>query len=230
MRVVKVAVAVLVLVAAAALAGVGLPEPAGGAPEESHAGITVTGAGDVRSTPDRATLTFGVQSRGATAAAALATNSAETRRLIAALKQAGVDAKDLETDYLDVSPRYERDGYSASATVTVSNQPIQRASRIADLSVEHGADTVSGPSLSVADTKAEYRRALALAFDDAQAKAGALAAAAGVSLGEVTSIVEGSQPELYEATAMRALDAKTPIEPGSQRVSAFVTVTFALGG
>jgi hypothetical protein len=229
MKIVKIAVAALLVLGAAALAGVGRPESAGGAAQDAREGITVTGSGEVRSRPDRATLTFGVQARGGTSAAALAANSAEIRSLIGALKQAGVDAKDLKSDYLDVSPRYERDGYTASASVTVSNQPLERASRLADIAVEHGADTVSGPSLSVADSKAEYRRALERAFDDARAKAQTLAAAAGVSLGEVTAIVEGSRPEFpVYATAERALDAKTPIEPGSEEITAVVTVTFAL--
>lgn len=234
MKVVKIALAVLLVLAVGALAGVGLPEPAGGASEDARDGITVTGTGDARATPDRANLSFGVQTDGATAASALAENSAATRRLIDALKDAGVDAKHLKTEHLDVSPRHEdgRDdrGYSAQSMVSVSNQPLDRAARLADLGVRAGADSVSGPSLSLADPEAQYRRALERAFEDARAKAEVLAAAAGVALGEVTAIVEGQQ---YDgpiwAMESRAADAKTPIEPGSERITASATVTFALG-
>jgi uncharacterized protein len=237
MKVVKIALAALLVLAVAALIGVGQPEPAGGASDDARDGITVTGTGEVRATPDRADLSFGVQTEGATAAKALAANSAATERLIRALKDAGVDPKDLKTEHLDVSPRYDSEkvpearGYSASSMLSVRNQPLDRASRLADIGVGAGADTVSGPSLSVADRDAQYRRALERAFDDARAKAETLAAAAGVSLGEVTAIAEGQQ---YDgpvwAMEARTADAKTPIEPGSEQVAASVTVTFALGG
>jgi uncharacterized protein len=235
MKVVKIALAALLVLAVAALAGAGRPEAAGGASDDAREGITVTGTGEARATPDRADLSFGVQTDGATAAKALADNSAATQRLIDALKEAGVEAKDLKTEHLDVSPRYtekpgEQRGNSAHSMVSVSNQPLDRAARLADVGVGAGADTVSGPSLSVADRDAQYRQALERAVEDARAKAEVLAAAAGVSLGEVTAIVEGEQhggPIYAMESATRT--AKTPIEPGSEQVSASVTVTFALG-
>lgn len=239
MKTTRIAIAVVLVFAVAALAGVGRPEAAKSASDDSQAGITVTGTGEVRQTPNRASLTFGVQTEGQTAAAAQAENSATMGRLIAALKAAGVDKKDLKTESFDVSPRYDVDkvpeqrGYSANSMLTVGNQPLDRASRLGDIAVAAGADTVSGPSLSVADTKAEYRRALERAFEDARAKAEALAAAAGVSVGKVTAIAESSQPSvmpMYAAAELRVSDAKTPIEPGSEQVTAVVTVTFALGG
>jgi uncharacterized protein YggE len=236
MKIIKITIAALLVLAVAALAGVGRPEAAGGASEDAKDGITVTGSGDVNATPDRADLSFSVQSERATAAQALAANSADSQRLIDALKDAGVQAKDLKTEHLDVSPRYDAEkvtetrGYSASSSVSVRSQPLDRAARLSDVAVRAGADSVSGPSLSVADQDAQYRRALERAFDDARAKAEALAAAAGVSLGEVTAIVEGGRPPDFPvyATAERALDAKTPIEPGSEAITAGVTVTFAI--
>jgi uncharacterized protein YggE len=236
MKIIRITIAALLVLAVAALAGVGRPEAAGGASEDAKEGITVTGSGDVNSTPDRADLSFSVQSEGSTAAQALAANSADAQRLIDALKEAGVQAKDLKTEQLDVSPRYDAEKvpesrrYSASSSVSVRSQPLDRAARLSDIAVRAGADTVSGPSLSVADRDAQYRRALQRAFEDARAKAETLAAAAGVSLGEVTAIVEGGQSHDFPvyATAERALDAKTPIEPGSEEIAASVTVTFAI--
>jgi hypothetical protein len=237
MKVLKIALAALLVLAVAALAGVGLPEPAGGASDDAREGITVTGTGEVRATPDRADLSFGVQTEGTTAAEALAANSSATRRLIDALKEAGVDGKDLKTEHLDVSPRYDVDkvgeqrSYSANSMVSVGNQPLDRAARLADVGVGAGADNVSGPSLSVADRDGQYRRALERAFEDARDKAEVLAASAGVSLGKVTAIVESDQHGgPVWAMESRAANAKTSIEPGSEQVAATVTVTFALSG
>ena len=236
MKILKITVAALLVLGVAALAGVGRPEAAGGAADDARQGITVTGTGETRATPDRASLSLSVQSHGASAKEALAANSAAMRRLIAAMKGAGVDAKDLKTEQFDVSPRYdpgkidEIRGYTASAMLTVSNQSLERASGLSDTAVSAGAETVSGPMLSTENREAEYRGALKRAFADARAKAEALAAAAGVSVGEVTSITEGSDTEPYYATAVRMPDAKAPIEPGSEQITAAVTVTFALGG
>jgi uncharacterized protein len=234
MKIIKIAIAALLVLGVAAIAGVGRPEAAGGASDEPSEGITVTGNGEARATPDRATLTFSVQDEAPTAAKAQAANAAAVRELIAALKNAGVQAKDLKTEHFDVSPQYDADrdarshGYLANSMVSVSNQPLDRASRLAETGVAAGADSVSGPSLDVADRDAEYRAALKDAFADARTKAEELAAAAGVSLGEVTAIVEGSQPQPYYALAERAADAKAPIEPGSEHITAVVTVTFAI--
>jgi uncharacterized protein YggE len=120
MKILKITVAALLVVGAGALAGVGRPEAAGGAADETRDGITVTGTGEIRATPDSASLSFSIRSDGATAKVALAANSAAVRRLIAALKAAGVAPKDLKTEQFDVSPRYDPDkveearGHSAS--------------------------------------------------------------------------------------------------------------------
>jgi uncharacterized protein YggE len=234
-NILKITVAALLVLAVAALAGVGRPEVAGGASEEKQDGITVTGTGEIRATPDRATLTFSVQNNAATSEQALEANAADVRRVINALKGAGVAPKDLKTEHLDVSPRYDVDkvdgarGFTASSSLTVSNQPLDRAERLSGVAVAAGADTVSGPSLSVADSDAQYRRALERAFDDARTKAATLAEAAGVSLGEVTAIAEDGQPDgPVWAMSDRAALAKAPIEPGSEHVTAVVTVTFSI--
>lgn len=237
MNILKITIAALLVLGVAALAGVGRPEAAGGAPDTVQSGITVTGTGDSSRTPDRAQLMFGVQTHGATAEATQATHAAEVKRLIAALKAAGVSAKDLKTEQFDVSPRYDVDkvakpeGYQANSSVTVTDQPLDRASQLSDVGVKAGADSVSGPGLSTADPDAGYDKALERAFADARGKAQVLAKAAGVSLGEVTAVVEGSQPSVMPyAAELRTADAKMPIEPGSEQVTAVVTVTFALGG
>jgi uncharacterized protein YggE len=238
MRLLKITAAALLVLAVAAIAGVGVPETAGGASGDPAEGITVTGEGKASATPDRTSMSFSVQSEGTTAEQALAANNAVVKRLIAALKAAGVAEKDLKTEHFDVSPRWDVDkvreerGYQSSASVTVTNQSLDRASRLGEIATRAGADTVSGPSLTVADPKAAYQAALKRAFAHAREKAEVLASAAGVSLGEVTAIVEGSNSQvmpMYEAAA-RDSAAKMPIEPGSQEIAATVTVTFALGG
>lgn len=226
----RIAVVFLVLLAAAAVAAVGLTERAA-AVDPADGTLTVTGTGSVTSVPDRAELSFGVESQAASAKAALAANATEMRRLIDALRSAG--AKDVATQTVSVSPRYrevaalEIVGYSASNTVTVTIA-VARAGALIDAGAAAGANQIYGPTMSSTDAAQLYRGALKAAFEDARAHAVALAAAADGSLGRVVSMVEGGNapPPVLEAKA--ASDVATPIEPGPQRTTASVTVTFAL--
>ena len=186
----------------------------------------------VTSAPDRAELSFGVESQGETARAALAANAAEMRRVIAALKAAG--ATDVKTQYVSLSPRYgernEAQGFVATNSVSTTLRELARAGAVIDAAVAAGANQVYGPSLSRGNQSELYRQALKAAVENARANAQALAAASNLSLGRVTAIVEGGgapQP-LPFAAADKAMEAgSTPIEPGTQQVTAVVSVTFA---
>lgn len=59
--------------------------------------ISLTGHGEVRSVPDVAYVTSGVLSQGATAAEALAANTQAMTSIFAALKDAGIEDKDIQT-------------------------------------------------------------------------------------------------------------------------------------
>jgi uncharacterized protein YggE len=223
-------IAGLLLLAATVLA-VALPGAATSAAAEP-AGITVQGTASVESVPDRAELSFGVESQGATARAALAANAAEMRRVLAALRSAG--ATNLKTQYVSLSPRYgernEAQGFTATNSVSATVREIARAGSVIDAAVAAGANQVNGPSLSRGDQTALYRQALRTAVENARATAQALAAASGLSLGRVTAIVEGGgapQP-LPFAAASKAMDESTPIEPGTGTITATVSVTFSL--
>jgi hypothetical protein len=225
----------LLLVAAGltvvALAGaVGLPDLAG-AQDADSAGdtITVTGVGSVESVPDEAQMSFGVETRGPTARAAVAANAEVMRRVIDALRQAG--AREFATQWVSVYP-YSRgdgtiEGYSASYSVSAVSD-VEDAPGLIDAAVEAGANQISGPGLSSSNVEALYRRALAEAVAEARARAEVLARAAGRSLGEITAIVEGgAQPvPIYRGAAETA--ASTPIVPGQQETTATVNVIFSL--
>jgi hypothetical protein len=221
--------------AAVALAGVGRPDGAHGAAPASNQHITVTATGTVKHVPDQAQLSFSVVSQAGVAKDAMAANSADTRKVIDALKQAGVDAKDIQTQDVSLQPRYRSnsstiEGFTASNSVTVTSG-IEKAGALVDAGVSAGANQVSGPSLGIADQDALYREALKDAVATAKLKAQAIADAAGVGVGRVTNVVEGESdggPIMYQAAAMKAADSAAPVEPGQQEIQASVTVTFAI--
>ncbi|HEX5469573.1 MAG TPA: SIMPL domain-containing protein [Gaiellaceae bacterium] len=213
-------------------AAVQSPPPAGVAVN----GITVVGTGTADVVPDVAEWSFGVRSRGGTASEALAANAATMKKIVEALRNAGVGKEDLRTQEVSVYPETTDDGrtvtgYSASSTVAATVRNLDAAGKTIDAAVSAGANDVYGPNLRPSDTDAPYRAAVDAAFDDARSHAEAIAAKAGVSLGAPVAIAEGGGsvpgPVLYD----RAAGAEVaPVEPGTQQVSATLTITFAIVG
>jgi uncharacterized protein YggE len=220
-----------VLLAASALAGVAQPRLGRAADTPAARTITVTGNGSVTTVPDRATFSFTTESRASTATAALARNADAADAVAQAVKGQGVPAADIQTSQVSLSPQTTQDGttvigYVASSSVTVVSA-IGKAGAIVDAAVRAGADGVSGPGLSRSDQDALYRGALADAVADAKDKASALAKAAGLTLGGAQSVQEGSAPTPVVWAAAKAADsAGVPIEPGTQEITATVTVTY----
>jgi uncharacterized protein YggE len=225
----------LLLLAAAAIAGVARPRDgrAADTPSAPLRTVTVTGSGSVTTVPDRASFDLSVDTQASTAQAARARNASAAAAMIAALKNAGVGDADLQTGQVSLSPQLNDTGtdvlgYTASNTVTASIA-IAKAGALVDAAVEAGATRVSGPSLMRSDSDTLYDKALQAAVANAADKAKALASAAGLSLGGVQTMVEGSQQPVVWAAGKADATAPTPIEPGTQSVDATVTVTYALG-
>jgi uncharacterized protein YggE len=230
----RIAVVAAAGIAAVAFAGVFQPSGAHGqAGDEAPDGITVLGAGSANVTPDRASFAFGTVSQARTAAAALAASSQAVERVISALRNAGVARADIQTADVSLSPRTNDSGdtivgYTASNTVTAVVRRLGDAGAVVDAAVGAGANQVSGPNLIASDQDAAYRNALRAALANARGKAETLASTSGLTLGRITAITEAGGPMPLPA-AEGTRDTAAPIEPGTQKIEAMVSVTFAAG-
>ena len=162
---------------------------------------------------------------------ALSANAKLMNQVVAALKSAG--GSDLQTQQVSLYPQTNDQGqvtaYVADNSVSAKAK-IADAGALIDAAVGAGANTVNGPSLDVSDRDARYRDALGKAVDDARAKAEALAKAGGFGVGVVSSVTEQSAnaPGPVPMVDAAAKTASTPIEPGTQDVTADVVVTFRI--
>jgi uncharacterized protein YggE len=221
--------------AVAAFAGVFEPSGARGqAAEPASGGISVLGTGSTNVTPNRASFAFGTVSQARTAGAALAASSQAVTRVVNALRQTGVARDDVQTSQVSLSPRTNENGdeivgYTATNTVTANVRKLADAGAVIDAAVGAGSNQVYGPNLLSSDQDAAYRNALKAAVAEARAKAETLASAAGRTLGQITAISEGGAPPQPLPAAGRAQDSAVQIEPGTQRIEATVSVTFAFG-
>ncbi len=202
--------------------------------------ITVTGTGTVTGTPDQLVLSMGVQTSASSVSTALANANAAARAVTRALKSGGVQAADIQTAGLSISPSYRGSGqapvgYQVSEQLTATLRNLAKAgSQIQAAATAGGnATTVDGVSLNLADTSGLLAQARTNAVRDAQAKASQFARALHQPLDGVISISDQSQttpfPEFTGFAAARASAPSVPISPGKQQVSVQITVVYAIG-
>ena len=208
------------------------PTPAGA----SGAGITVVGTGSASAVPDEAEWSFGVRAEAETAAGAMSQAATVSKRVVEALKNAGIKGEDLRTESVSLYPQQDEmgqsiTGYTASSTVHATMN-ISKAGHIIDRVVAAGANEIYGPTLRVSNSDEQYAQAVDEAFDDARARAEAVASKAGVTLGAPVAIVEGGgampMPYYGRTAALAEGGSDMAIEPGQQDVQAVLTVTFAI--
>ena len=218
---------------------------AGGAPlaaaaEDPAPSITVTGSATVSAAPDTAEVTAGVLTQAATAAQALAQNSASMERMLKALGGLGIADRDVRTTGVSVSPQRAQSqpnrpqappivGYEVTNLVHVKVRDLALLGRLLDTLVGQGANTLGGVQLSIADPAPLLHGARGQAVADARRKAEAYAAAAGVKLGRVIFIRDASSSAPKFAGRVMAMSAApVPIAPGEQELEVSVTVTYGL--
>lgn len=197
--------------------------------------VQTTGSAQIRTAPDRVTFTVGVSTEAPGVAQAFAANGARSQAVIAALKAKGVAAKEVQTSNLDVQPVTSDDGrktigYRVSNQVTVTREDTASAGELLQAAIEAGANNANGLAFFVADASKSHGKGLELAFQEAKAKASALAGAAGLTLGEAVCLNENSamQAGVFSNMAMNAKALGAPIESGSEVLNYSVYATFEL--
>jgi uncharacterized protein len=222
--------------------------PSAAAAEQSTITQTIAGTrldinamGEVTRVPDIAVISAGVVSRSATATGALQDSADRMRRVLSALKRAGVEDRDVQTNNVSLNPEYRYQenqapqlvGYTASNNVTIRFRDIRSSGKILDALVGEGANQINGPLLTLDRPEAALDEARAKAIAAGRARADLYARSLGLRVVRVVSVNEngGSYPvpppvPIYARAEMAP--AKTSIEPGEQKLQVNLTMTFEL--
>lgn len=198
--------------------------------------ITVTGRGEVKVSPDRATIQLSVQTRALTAAAAAAENATRQQAVLGALRSLGLGNDQLSTINYNVYPeqRYEQGkepvivAYNVTNTILVDVRKLDQVGPVIDAALSHGANMITSLQFYASNTEAARRSAIATAIEKARADAEAAARAARGSLGTLLEISIGAysppppRPLMMVRTAAIA-QADTPINPGEEMLSVEVS-------
>jgi uncharacterized protein YggE len=196
--------------------------------------LTFSGMGDVELQPDTALVGVSVHGSGASSDEAQGLASDKMKAVLQALRSLDtvhIADADLETQGVNTSRDWEHEGrFISDQRLSVTIHDPARSGEVMAAATAAGADSVDGPSFSLAEQSAAYRDALRKALADARSKADAAADAMGVHILGTTTISEssgGGGPIMYADAAGKAASSAPPVQIGPVTVSAQVTVTFA---
>jgi uncharacterized protein YggE len=205
----------------------------------ASANVSVSGTGKITYVPDVGYVSVGVSSDGTTAAEAWQKNSEIVKKVFAALKELGIDPKDLKTANVSVTPRYVHPkdqeprlvGYTVTYDLNVTVRKLDDLGHVLDRMVESGANRNVSIHFGCSDPEKMLDQARAKAVAEARKKAEIYVNGAGASLGQVVSISEGNVhpfPTYRFDSALEAKAAALPIAAGEQELGVTVTVTWAI--
>jgi hypothetical protein len=206
------------------------------APNDPIPQISVIGRGEIKVSPDRATIQISVQTRASTAAAAAAENANKQQSVLTSLRALGLGNDQLSTINYNVYPeqRYEQGkepvivAYNVTNTILVDVRKLSQVGPVIDAALAHGANMITSLQFYASNTETARRSAIAIAIEKARADAEAAARAARGSLGTLVGIDIGSysppppRPMMMMAKGVAA-QADTPINAGEETLSVEVS-------
>jgi uncharacterized protein YggE len=204
--------------------------------------LDITATGEVTRVPDIAVISAGVVSRSSTATAALQDAADRMTRVLAALKRAGVQDRDIQTSSVSLNAEYRYPenqapqlvGYTASNTVTVRFRDIRSSGKILDALVAQGANQINGPNLTIDKPEAALDEARAKAIAAGRARAELYARGLGMRVARVVAVSESGGYAVPPAPPPAPMMARayerdsTSIQPGEQKLQVNVAMTFEL--
>ena len=192
----------------------------------------MTGHGEVKVSPDRATIQIAVQTRAATATEAAAQNATRQQAVLSALRALGLTNDQLSTVNYQVYPeqRYEQGkdpmivGYNVTNTIVADVRKLDQVGKVIDAALSHGANLISSLQFYASNTQPARRTAIGSAIENARADAEAAARAAGGSLGplleiNVANLIPPQPRQFALARDAVAQVASTPINPGEETLN-----------
>ena len=205
----------------------------------ASAQATFSGTGKVTYVPDIGYINVGVWSEGKNAAEAWEKNREKVQRIFEALRRLGLEARDMQTSNLNVSPQYihhkdqkpELIGYAVSYDLKVTVRKLDEMGKILDEMVEAGANRQMNISFGIADPEKLLDEARALAIANARKKAEIFAKGAGGRLGAIKTLSENQNfPQrdyVYEHLASSPGKA-LPLAVGEQDMNVTVYAVWSL--
>ena len=204
--------------------------------------VTTTGEATIYANPDEVSFNIELRTQGADLSAARQANADLAAKAIGYLREQGVEERDIQTRFLNVSVEYrdyrERTDprYVANQTIGVTLHDVDAFEDINAGLLELGVTGLSGPTFATSERKTLLLTARTEAVEDARLKAEIMAKALGQSIGSAYRIDDAEDRNTgfeYRGVSARSMaaDAESSgpgIATGELEVVHRVTVSFYL--
>lgn len=199
--------------------------------------VTVTGSGAIEVQPDTAKVSLGVYVLDNDLRRAKATSDEAVLSLLEAIRQLGIEGRDVTSSVLDFDPTYSDSetvppeflGYEISRSVHFILRDLAKLDQLVDRAIEAGANRQFNVELTTSKLKELQDQALQIAMEDARVQAQRLAAGFGAKLGAVRIIGSASGSNSMRTVAGSTASFGTgTFAPGTITVRSELSVTFVL--
>ena len=165
-------------------------------------------------------------------------NSVRTYRVIEALKQIGIEARDIKTSSYSVQPKYEYvdsknmfKGYEVEHSLQITVKDLSKAGMVYDVAIKNGANRASNLQFLVSNANLYYLTALTNAINYTKEKAEEIAQTIHVTVNPIPiKIIEENyqpiQPRMAGAFHLAEPMTAPPIQPGEFTLQANVKVVY----
>jgi hypothetical protein len=212
--------------------------------------LSVLGTATENTTPDRITLSIGIETSNKIADAALMSNSVLTDKVLNVLRSVGVKENETSTSSFSISPNYlYQDGsrtnitrFTVTNSIKIESPNVSDVSKWIDASIKAGVNNINAIDFGLSVKKQEETRNLVMkhAIDDALSKARVAAQELGLHIIGVKSIsldpLERELLPLSQVGVAQGIGTDStsnrialPVLPGQQQVSEKVRLVFMAG-
>jgi len=205
--------------------------------------IMISETGEVYASPDLAVITFTVLKEAKSVADAMNENSATMNEVINAVKEQGIEDKDVKTTSFNISPRYEYlegtygkrtlVGYRVVQDLQVKIRDLGKIGTIIEIATSSGANEVSDLQLTIDNQDELKKQAREQAIAAAKVKAEELAFQLNVKLGKIVSFNESFYVPRYDTGTYMMAEGigggEVPdIQTGENKISVSIVVTYEI--
>lgn len=218
--------------------------------------IMVSGKGEAYAIPDIATFNFSVIELGDTVKQAQEKVDQKINKALGAVRDLGVEDRDVKTTSYNVYPKYEWNqvqcfaypcpagksvltGYEVSQSITVKVRETDKAADLVTKIGSIGVQNISNLEFSVDDREKYVAEARAEAIAEAKVKAKELAKQLGVKLGKMMYYNEnGNYPYYYgegmgmgggkDMSVSSVAPARAELSQGETKITSDITITYEI--
>lgn len=200
----------------------------------------VRGQGKSFMKPDIVTVNAGISVQSQTVKNAQEQINSIINKVSEAVKQSGVDSKDIQTSNYSIYPNYDYgngsqkiNGVTANANLVIKVRNLDIVNNVIDAATSSGANQISGVTFDISDKTKVEDQARQEAVKEAKRKAEQAAQIAGFKLGRIINYSEnfpgGPIALPMIRTESKAVDATpTQIEPGTSEVTVDVVLGYEI--